>query len=408
MVAQQAYPTFNPERAALVTAILSRGSRAAALPTYRARQIEEPAQQLPVYRNAPGSQSPSVVRTPERDERLVGDAGAELAARSQQQHLPTYSTPTVAEVTPAAYPDDARRGYLDRLAHKPEDKNGRLRSGANLALFGPSQPTDSLGNMAGQALGRFFVGVARPSLDEEQEQARELPRYRAAAAAEAAQEQEGRERAQAAATLRKTNADATNAENLPTYNQQKTDEKSRSDQRRALASIYNKLPEFDPSDPDNAEMVQSMRDAGLPVVQKKGNQQLRFVQDAKSGAWTVVAGDKQTGTATSSGVTAPGGAGQLTTVSSQAMTAEQQEANRQSAERIAQWRIKAQKEIAASSQAIQRDRLKMSADQFSKRYPGAGKTLTPEAIAKKAKALGMLEEDAAKEAVKQGYTILDQ
>jgi hypothetical protein len=56
----------------------------------------------------------------------------------------------------------------------------------------------------------------------------------------------------------------------------------------------------------------------------------------------------------------------------QTQAAADRAATRASTERIAQWRISAQKEIASGAQAIQRDRLKLSADQFQRRYPGAG------------------------------------
>jgi hypothetical protein len=56
--------------------------------------------------------------------------------------------------------------------------------------------------------------------------------------------------------------------------------------RRALASIFNSYPEFDPDDPKNAAIVAAMNAAGLPVTKKTRGSLLQLVQgtDAEGNA----------------------------------------------------------------------------------------------------------------------------
>jgi hypothetical protein len=121
--------------------------------------------------------------------------------------------------------------------------------------------------------------------------------------------------------------------------------KAAEQQRRTLASIYNRLPELDPNDPANADFVFAMTQAGLPVVPKSRANQLRFVQDARTGEWHVIAGNRATGEASAQSVTTPEGGIATTTPTSQ-ITAETQAANRTSRERIATANLQSREAIA--------------------------------------------------------------
>lgn len=78
-------------------------------------------------------------------------------------------------------------------------------------------------------------------------------------------------------------------------------------QRQTLASVLNRMDEFDPEAPENLEMVNALRANNMPVVNKKRGQQLKFVQDASTGEWKVIAGDKTTGAAAATDVATPEG-----------------------------------------------------------------------------------------------------
>jgi hypothetical protein len=80
-------------------------------------------------------------------------------------------------------------------------------------------------------------------------------------------------------------------------------------------------------------------------------------------------------------------------------------ANRALRLKVANIAANSRADIAAASQSIQRDRMKMSANQFASRYPGAGQVLSPDAVVQKAKQLNMLPEDVIKSAIRQGYQI---
>lgn len=110
-------------------------------------------------------------------------------------------------------------------------------------------------------------------------------------------------------------------------------------QRQTLASVLNRMDEFDPEAPENLEMVNALRANNMPVVHKKRGQQLKFVQNASTGEWETIAGDKTTGLSTSSHVVNPEG-GTLTTDSEQKLGREQNAAQFEK-------RLKFQREMGA-------------------------------------------------------------
>lgn len=199
----QAYPTFNAQRAAVVDALLAKGRRGDSL------------RRLPVYRAPVEERLPRFERTPDADERLTGEGGAELAsrlptynaARASGQY-PTFNAAAAQEVKESGQPMDEEPatslGYpstlpvyrkgpaaerLDTLLNTPAtDHNGRRRSGARMALVGPTTPTDSLGNAAGQHLANMLMGFLFPKSDEEVGRQRDIARARPAAEREAAEE----------------------------------------------------------------------------------------------------------------------------------------------------------------------------------------------------------------------------
>lgn len=84
-------------------------------------------------------------------------------------------------------------------------------------------------------------------------------------------------------------------------------------QKQLLAGVLNRRDEFNPDDPANLELVNALHQAGLPVVPKKRGQQLKWVQNAATGQWEILAGDKTSGTSTSSTVITPEGSPLVTT-----------------------------------------------------------------------------------------------
>lgn len=129
--------------------------------------------------------------------------------------------------------------------------------------------------------------------------------------------------------------------------------------RRILAGEFNRRDEFDPTDPANKELVDAMHEVGLPVVPKKRGSKLQFIQDAKSGGWSVIAGDQTTGGATAQPVNAPGNQ-PLTTTSPSQMSSDTQNANRQSRERIATANRQSREFIASTRPTRQQTDRRMS------------------------------------------------
>jgi hypothetical protein len=230
-----------------------------------------------------------------------------------------------------------------------------------------------------------------------------------------------------AARIRLANANAANAEALPVF---RTEEQIRREKEaegkkaeanaRLLASLYGKLPEFDPNDPENTELVSAMREAGLPVVQKRAGQQIHLVHDEKNGGWTVVSADKYTGSASSAPVTTSSG-GQLSTTSSSQVASSDRAADRASREReaaanrasresVARLVVASREKVAAVNQEMQRDRQRLRESAFRIQYPGYGKTLTHDDIVTKYNEFkqtrpNLTLEETVQAAIDQGYTV---
>jgi hypothetical protein len=268
MAQQQVYPTYDPRKAALVERMLSKGRRADQLPvfsaaraTHRAEGVEpHPASgaALPVYRSTPEPQRLPIYnpeRTPERDERLTGEGGAELAAR---QVYPKYDAAAAQAEEGQDYPIyDARAasgGYSkgpaaqrldDLLNTKAVDHNGRLRSGAKYAGLGPSQPTDSLGNMAGQALARFLTGsLFKTNADEELGRQRDIAQARPAAEREAAEEKRALD---VENTRSEIDYRSSGAEFNRTTRKQDAEARAADRRKRQLLGQLGKMPTVDPA-----------------------------------------------------------------------------------------------------------------------------------------------------------------
>lgn len=275
--------------------------------------------------DAPRSQFPGYnpERTPERDERLTGEGGAELGARQVPPHgsSRSYDARVAASGRPMdeepetspAYPGYTRgpaAQRLDDLLSTPAtDRNGRLRSGALMALEGPRTPTDSLGNAAGQLLANFVGGLLHKNADEEVDRRREIALAVPAAQREAAEEtrQLEREDARSQIDLRASQAD---------WNRKRPGLEALKQTQTALQrEISNRLREpraFDPSDAYDSDLASRAQAAGvrfapgafgdyknpfslevLDPSDATGTRKTRFVYDRDSGGFRPLAANGQ-------------------------------------------------------------------------------------------------------------------
>lgn len=348
------------------------------------------------------------------------------------ESLPTFSAPATRPRMATDVPGEANpmseaerlnanlRGELDSPVESSALKSagyGAVQAGSQAAKSG------SLGFTLGAALAGAASGALNKKLYGQAK--------KAARVAEAEGKQKiASEAEEQAAKVRLTNAQATVQESLPTFKTEEQQRKEAADKSRAgdqrsrvLASMFNRAEDFDPDDPANADMVAEMKAANLPVYAKKRGQQMWIKQDAKTGAWYAVAGDKTTGTANASAV-ADGSGGQLTTTSPQAMNAEQQAANRASREKIAAILVGSREQLAAKQMEIERERLNISREQnqtkreqweagFKAKHPGYGKKLTAAQIAAKYRQIKerdpqtkLTEDFVLSDAIEQGYEIV--
>lgn len=318
--------------------------------------------------------------------------------------------PRLVTGTPSVANARTSMDRLRELYETPiEDTNGRGKSGLYGALRGAAQGAQSgdLGYTLGAALGGLGVGLLRPRTDEEIARKQDIQRQQKLVKLEG-------EQAKEAAQLGLIKAQTANTEALPVYRseeQRRKEEAERSKglsgRQRVLTSIFNKADEFDVNDPANADMVEQMRAANLPVYSKKRDQEVKIITDPRTGEYRVVAVNKITGEGSASDVTNTETGKPLVTSTKDQMGAENQAARIASSEKIASILMGNRKEIATMQADIARARINMDASQFAARYPGAGKFITKEGIVNAAKEMKMLPKDALSEMLKQGYTIKD-
>lgn len=206
-------------------------------------------------------------------------------------------------------------------------------------------PARSGGELLGRFLGGAGAGVAMPDFDDRMEQRGELANLDERYAREYGRQKD-------ALGLEALGADVEYKRRRPDLEAEKIATRGREAARRNLVTLYNRLPEFDPTAPENADLADQMRAEGLPVVPKQASQQLRMVQDAATGGWSVIAAPKTGGQATASSVTTADGKPLVTTSAAQV------------ASRIAENNLKYRKEkdVAdrAQRQAMHNDRMKQA------------------------------------------------
>lgn len=252
---------------------------------------------------------------------------------------------TPPPMAPPGRGSDMVRGIrAEERDRKVVDKNGRWKSlGINaLRSIGESaqqvsqasmrsgRPVDEYGiaQVFGSGLGGGVAGAVRPELDEMYKQKKRMGELDTLL-----QEQLGVEALQDKRRdiERKILNDAEGMR-LKGLQIAQTGEgvRLRSDDARArtLASMFNRLTEFDPNDAENAEVAEEMRKAGLPVFAKRANQKVELKVDPRSGSWRVFSANPQTGIASSSVVTDRTTNAPVVTATPQQMTAATATANR--------------------------------------------------------------------------------
>jgi hypothetical protein len=240
------------------------------LPGFVRRRIDEPA-----AAHAPGDVplgvAHAVSRTPEGDERLTGEGGAELGT---SQVYPTYTrpanVPAAVAIPPAATPyaeGPAARRYRELLAASTEDTNGRGRSALRM-FAAPVEQSNSVGYVIGERLGRMASGALNPKLDEETlDRPAQLAQAKAAADAEAEAERAQRERDTASADidLKKSGADWNRAR--PGIEDAKAKAAAQKQEQAAVLANLRmfKGMRLDPNNADHTKLLQRAAAAGVTV-----------------------------------------------------------------------------------------------------------------------------------------------
>jgi hypothetical protein len=308
-MATQRYPTFrtqNPAGRIPPPASLPRfrttPEDAVDLAIERARQLQGDDQGV-AFGDGESLPRWNVDRTPEGDERLTGEGGAELAAR---QKYPTWNgatgTANAGGVDPAIDPVaspasslaappsvyDQDSAHLRGLYVNPvEDTNGRGRTAARMAALRGSEgaKSGSAGFALGSAIGGAVTGLINKKADEEAiDRPAAIARTQGALAVDAASEKAQREHDAAAAdiNLKQSQADWNNAR--PDIEAGKrTDAAAKATQ----ASIFRVLgtlkgQRLDPTDPRIVKLQAAADAAGIPFDvqsfnESKGNL-IRYVK----------------------------------------------------------------------------------------------------------------------------------
>jgi hypothetical protein len=252
----------------------------ARVPGFVQRRLDEAANHPPG--DAPLGVAAAVSQTPEGDERLSGEGGAELAAR---QVYPGYSRPTdpsapaaasvaaapaagaAPATTPAYTEGPAARRLRELLATSPEDTNGRGRSALRM-LGAPVQPSDSLGRVIGERIGNAVTGLIDKKADERTlDRPQQIAQAQAAAAVEAEGEKAQRTRDAADADVRLKNSEADWNRARPDIEAAKAKASAAKQEQSTVLSNLRafKGERFDPADPMHAAFLERAKAAGIFV-----------------------------------------------------------------------------------------------------------------------------------------------
>ncbi|GEM_PF-5656142 len=203
--------------------------------------------------------------------------------------------------------DDA---YIRDLQRQPiENRNSRGKSilkalGYGLQAFNrPIRDWNDFANAAGNTAAHGIGAAIDKKLDERLDNQREIEKTEKSKGFKFIQRRHQREDEKEVAQINKTNAET------KWYGKRGEieDEKAKDRRRRNLVSIFNRLPEFDPDDPTNADLVAEMKELDIPTPQKTRGSQFKIEQDPRSGNWFAIQVNKSTGEATSSPVTTQDG-----------------------------------------------------------------------------------------------------
>lgn len=224
--------------------------------------------------------------------------------------------------------------YLREVENQPVERNRLKSAGAGLIEGG---------------IPGALVGITRPERYGETKKQREIARATGQLNRELALQTH-------AADIDYRNAQTEYARQRPEIAADRVQDQQRRALQTRLTSMYNSLQEFNPDDPANADLVQAFRDSGLPPPAAKSRaNQLRFVQDARTGAWNVISGDRSTGEAVGRPIpqsptnwdeAIEQAGGTLTTTSPSQIASEDRAANRLSREQIAEANRQSRETIA--------------------------------------------------------------
>lgn len=295
---------------------------------------------------------------PTGDERLTG-ADSELAQRLPQVVPTVNADPVVPIVTEQANPvmESPYESTLARLravrnAPVEDDLKRSALYGAGTAMSDTAQ-SGSLGRTVGAGLMGAVSGLVNKKLYGEAKKQAELSRIGGDVQVEAALDKQARDRIAQEADTKLKEAQRKNTESLPTYRTEEQRRKEEDSQRR-FEGLERRL-----------DITDAYNRGRLGQGERKIDETIRSHKKGE----------------------------------------EDRDADRASRERVAKWLTGSRESIAAANRTIQQDRLNLNRQEFGAKYPGAGKTLTKDAIIQKAKQMKMLPEDVVSDAVKQGYQI---
>lgn len=196
-----------------------------------------------------------------------------------------------------------------------ESKDSRWRSaleaiGESLRYFSPQYGAiNSWGDLvarAGVIPGAAIGGAIRPTWDEERDNAKELDRVNQQLGDLTAAED--RQFAQDYKRKQMENIDFDNqlkgGELFERVRANREREEGRKLDRASKERIsgvntalkmWQSLPNFDPNDPKAANLVSMMQEYGLPITAKDAKKNIKQIQDARTGAWTLVLTDPVSG-----------------------------------------------------------------------------------------------------------------
>lgn len=202
-------------------------------------------------------------------------------------------------------PDDNDKSFFKRLGATLREFGKKALAGGAAAGRNASA-SERLWSMLGGGIAGGIGYQIDPQIDERENLQKERAKAWGNYQIQSEMEKQRQERARTAAQTQTIYNDDSRQQQIANDNRTyregqllesaaKRESVEKNTQMRTVASMWGKLPNYDPADPRFAEITKAMGDVNLPLTPKDSKKVVKQIQDAETGAWSLTLTDPVSG-----------------------------------------------------------------------------------------------------------------